>query len=110
MKMLEITVTCSLIHTHWQTCSNHGTPFQIHFILSNFQMKDGVLQIDVANEIAKKAFGSDEQTVAIITKINEECAALEDPDRCEVAHKRFVCAKEGAEKNGLLHKKTEQKT
>lgn len=37
--------------------------------------------------------------------MHEECGAISDPDQCEQAHQRFMCAKEGAQKYGLLHKK-----
>lgn len=62
--------------------------------------------MDTAISLAKKAFGDDEQTVESITKMHEECGKLTDPDRCEQGHLRFMCAKEGAEKYGLVHKKT----
>lgn len=61
--------------------------------------------MDNAIALGKKAFGDDEKTVESITKMHEECGALTDPDLCEQAHQRFMCAKEGAEKYGLLHKK-----
>lgn len=63
--------------------------------------------MDNAISLGKKAFGNDEQTVESITKIHEECSALTDPDRCEQGHKRFMCAKEGAQKYGLLRKRNE---
>lgn len=61
--------------------------------------------MDAAISLGKKAFGDDEKTVESITKMHEECGALTDPDQCEQAHRRFMCAKDGAQKYGLLHKK-----
>lgn len=63
------------------------------------------MQVDAAVDIAKRGFGSDEKTVGLLRKIYEECAALQDPDRCEAAYKRYMCEKEGAKKNGLLSEK-----
>lgn len=74
------------------------------FSIQISQTLDGELQLDKAIELGKKAFGNDDQTVETITQIHEECATIVDPDRCEIAHKRFMCAKEGAEKHGLLRK------
>lgn len=70
-----------------------------------FQVKDGVLQQNVAVELGKKAFGSDEATVEKIKHIHEDCANISNPDRCEAANLRFNCAREAAEKVGLSRKK-----
>lgn len=61
--------------------------------------------MDTAIELGKKAFGNDDQTVETLKKIHEECGVIDDPDQCEQAHQRFMCAKQAADKYGLMQKK-----
>lgn len=71
-------------------------------LLRNKQIKDGIVQLGPTIEIGKLTFGNDEKTVNIIKQMHEECASIQDPDRCEVAHARFTCAKNTAKKYGLV--------
>lgn len=68
----------------------------------NFQTKNGEVQLKGSLELGKMLFGSDEKVNIVLKNIRDDCASITDPDRCELAFKRMTCAKETAQKGGLV--------
>lgn len=61
-----------------------------------------MVQIKGSLELGKMLFGSDDIVTVVLAKIRDDCAPITDPDRCELAYKRMICAKETAQKGGLV--------
>lgn len=67
-----------------------------------FQTKNGEVQLKGSLELGKLLFGNDDNVYVVLAKVRDECAPISDPDRCELAFKRMTCAKEIAQKGGLV--------
>lgn len=52
-------------------------------------------------ELGKMAHGSDDKTIAALNQLHEICEKISDPDRCELAQKRFNCFRTEGPKLGL---------
>ncbi|XP_031634723.1 general odorant-binding protein 28a-like [Contarinia nasturtii] len=64
-------------------------------------IKDGQVQSAAGFELGKMLFGDNENVLSMIKNVQDECATITDPDRCEMAFKRMSCAKETVQKHGL---------
>lgn len=63
-------------------------------------VKNGKPSIEGAVELAKMAYDGDEKAMKIAKEIGTECASVADADRCELAYKMMLCAKDAVIKRG----------
>lgn len=64
-------------------------------------VKDGKASIEGAIELAKMAYDGDEKAMQMAKDISSECVHIEDSNRCELATKMLVCAREAVTKRGI---------
>lgn len=70
-------------------------------IFQTFQIKDNHVDIEATVEMAKSAYGTDEDQSKIVREISNECASITDADRCEATFKIMKCYEQAVKSRGL---------
>lgn len=64
-------------------------------------VKNGKPSAEGAIELAKTAFEGNERAMNFVKEVSNECGAVEDADRCELALKMMICGKGVMTKLGI---------
>lgn len=69
------------------------------------QVIDGKLSVEGAKALGAKKYEGNDKAIGIWSEIVDDCAAIADDDKCELAGKFYECVGKAAHKRGVDPKK-----